>query len=181
MASYVALLRGINVGGHNVIPMIDLRACFEDEGHESVRTYIQSGNVVFRSSSRSANALAASLEAALSTRFGYEAQVVVLAHARYRSALDAAPAWWGKGDDRKHQALFTVRSTTPAKALRAAPPPREGVDDVATAPGVIFWSVSKEAFGRSAITKFGASAAYRDVTVRNANTARKLLELLEAM
>ena len=50
MARYVALLRGINVGGKNPIPMPALKACFEDDGFEDVRTYIQSGNVVFSTS-----------------------------------------------------------------------------------------------------------------------------------
>jgi len=176
---YLALLRGINVGGHNLIRKDDLRECFEDLGLESVTTYIQSGNVLFRSDSRSAAALTRRIESGLSARFGYEAQAIVLSHRRYRAAIDAAPAKWGRDDTKKHNALFTLRSTTPAKALRVAPPPRQGVDEVAIGPGVIFWSVSKKLFGRSAITKFGASPAYREVTVRNHSTTFRLLELFD--
>ncbi len=174
---FLALLRGINVGGHNIIKKDDLRGCFQDLGFDSVRTYIQSGNVLFRSGSTSVKELTGCVEGGLSERFGYEAQAVVLSHRQYRAALDAAPEGWGADDAKKHNALFTCSSTTPAKALRAAPPPRQGVDEVSIGPGVIFWSVTKKLFGRSSITKFGASPAYQEVTVRNHNTVFKLLEL----
>jgi len=167
------------VGGHNIIKKDDLRGCFEDLGFESVRTYIQSGNILFRSGATSVKALTSCVEDGLSERFGYAAQALVLSHRQYRAALDAAPAGWGEDDTRKHNALFTLRSTTPARALRAAPPPLEGVDEISTGPGVIFWSVAKKLLGQSSMMKFGASPAYREVTVRNHNTVFKLLELFE--
>ena len=92
----------------------------------------------------------------------------------------AAPKSWGKDESKKHNAMFTLRTTTPARVLQAAPP-REEVDEVSTGPGVIFWSVSTKLFGRSSINKFGASSAYRDVTVRNHNTVVKLLGLLDQL
>ncbi|MCP3904546.1 MAG: DUF1697 domain-containing protein [Planctomycetes bacterium] len=176
---FLALLRGINVGGHNIIRKDDLRGCFEDLGFDSVRTYIQSGNVLFRSGTTSASELTSRIEGGLSERFGYEAQAVVRSHRQYRAALASAHEGWGEDDAGKHNALFTCRSTTPAKALRAAPPPREGVDEISIGPGVIFWSVPKKLLGRSSITRFGASPVYREVTVRNHNTVFKLLELFD--
>ena len=73
----VALLRGINVGGNNIIPMADLRACMTDLGAEQVATYIQSGNVLFDGSGRTAAAWTSTIEQALSARFGYSASVVI--------------------------------------------------------------------------------------------------------
>ncbi|MBT8485856.1 MAG: DUF1697 domain-containing protein [Phycisphaerales bacterium] len=178
---FLALLRGINVGGHNIIKKDDLRACFEDLGFESVKTYIQSGNILFRSGSTSVKTLTGRVEEGLSDRFGYDAQTLVLSHRQYRTALEAAPAGWGEDDTKKHNALFTLRSTTPAKVIRMAPPPREGVDEISTGPGVIFWSISKKLVGRSSGTKFAASPVYRQVTVRNHNTVFKLLELFDQL
>ena len=92
---YLALLRGINVGGNNVIAKDDLRRCFEDLGFRNVRTYIQSGNIVFRAPEGETGKLTERVESGLSKRFSYAARAIVLSHAGYRAALAAAPAAWG--------------------------------------------------------------------------------------
>jgi len=78
MATHVALLRGINVGGRNKVPMADLREVVISLGHTGVTTYIQSGNVLFSTDSASTGELAAALESAITGRFGIWASVVVL-------------------------------------------------------------------------------------------------------
>ena len=88
---FLALLRGINVGGKNIIAKDDLRSCFEDIGLTSVRTYIQSGNILFRSDETSAKKLTTAIEDGLSARFSYKAQAVVLSYRKCKSAIDAAP------------------------------------------------------------------------------------------
>ena len=78
MARYVALLRGINVGGKNLIPMPALKAAFEEHGFDDVRTYIQSGNVVFSTPTSSQVTLTREIERTISTTFAhYEASVVL--------------------------------------------------------------------------------------------------------
>ena len=178
---YLALLRGINVGGHNIIRKDALRGTFEDLGFESVKTYIQSGNILFRSGSRSAKKLAEAIEGELSARFGYAARAVVLAHRQYQNALASAHDNWGTDGTWKHNALFTIRSTTPAKVLKAAPPLRPGIDEVTTGPGAIFWSVPVKTFGKSGLAKFAATKGYKEVTVRNHKTVYKLLELFDEL
>ena len=78
MASHVALLRGINVGGRNKVPMTDLREVVTSLGHTGVTTYIQSGNVLFSTADTDTAKLAAALESAIGERFGIWASVVVL-------------------------------------------------------------------------------------------------------
>jgi len=78
MATHVALLRGINVGGRNKVPMTDLREVVTSLGHTGVTTYIQSGNVLFTTDSASTSELAGALESAITGRFGISASVVVL-------------------------------------------------------------------------------------------------------
>ena len=70
MASHVALLRGINVGGRNKVPMADLREVVTSLGHTGVTTYIQSGNVLFSTADTDTAKLAAALESAIGERFG---------------------------------------------------------------------------------------------------------------
>src|SRR5690242_6341632 len=98
---FLALLRGINVGGRNKVPMADLRTAIEDAGHTDVTTYIQSGNVLFRSSTPRA-ALEADIERVLERRFGFPIVVVVRSHAQLRSIVERAPANFGKEPARYH-------------------------------------------------------------------------------
>jgi uncharacterized protein (DUF1697 family) len=78
MPTHVALLRGINLGGHNKVAMADLRKVVTSLGHADVTTYIQSGNVVFSTSQTDTAALAAALEQSIATALGVKARVVVL-------------------------------------------------------------------------------------------------------
>lgn len=174
---FLALLRGINVGGKNIIAKEDLRQCFEDLGFTNVRTYIQSGNILFRSKRTGVKELTAMVEDGLSKRFDYEAQAVVLSHRKYQAAVDAAPAGWGTDDDCKHNALFTLHTTTPAKILAGLPEPKEKIECVTAGPGVIFWSIRKEHQTKTTLMRLPKHSAYQEVTVRNHNTVLKLLDL----
>ena len=177
---YVALLRGINVGGNNIIAKDDLRRCFEDLGFTSVRTYIQSGNIVFRAAQGGeGEQLTARVEVGLSERFSYAARAVVLSYAEYRALLDAAPSAWGEDPAYRHNALFTLAGTTPAQVLASIPPVKEELETVAAGPGVIFWSAEKKRVTRSAFVKLPALPAYQQITIRNHNTVRRLAALLD--
>src|SRR3954463_16682545 len=88
---YVALLRGINVGGKNLIRMADLRACLETRKFERVSTYIQSGNILFDSDVIDAVVLTAAIERALSHTFGREVPVFLRSHAQIKKLIAGAP------------------------------------------------------------------------------------------
>src|SRR5262249_2409182 len=93
---YLALLRGINVGGGNIIKMTDLRACFESSKLENVATYIQSGNVLFETAETDAATLVRKLEKALSKTFSpYQARIVLCSHAKLRQIVRKAPKDFG--------------------------------------------------------------------------------------
>ena len=91
MASHVALLRGINVGGRNKVPMADLREVVTSLGHTGVSTYIQSGNVLFSTAEEDNATLAAALESAIEDRFGIWSSVVVLTRDELAQVLAANP------------------------------------------------------------------------------------------
>src|SRR5512145_1736897 len=95
MSRYVVLLRGVNVGGKNLIGMPALKAAFEAQGFTDVVTYIQSGNVVVSSSERG-NALLPRIEAGLSKAFNYTATVVLLSRTQLRRVIESAPAGFGE-------------------------------------------------------------------------------------
>ena len=178
---YLALLRGINVGGKNVIRKEDLKQCFEDMGFCNVRTYIQSGNILFVSETATAGELTELVEQGLSKRFSYDAQAIVLSHRKYKSAVNAAPPNWGKDESCKHNALFTLKGFTPKKVLSQLSPPKVAIETVTTGLGVIFWSLSKQQQTKTTYMKLTKEPAYQQVTIRNHNTTLKLLEMLEEL
>lgn len=91
MNVYVALFRGLNVGGGHKAPMADLRAMLEALGLARVHTYIQSGNAVFEASQGSPNAIAAQIESAFEPRFGFRSDVVLRTLPEWKAAIGACP------------------------------------------------------------------------------------------
>src|SRR5262245_35732565 len=130
MGHFVALLRGINVGGKNLIRMPDLVACFTEAGYADVRTYIQSGNVIFGAelaeSSTSGQALEGAIEDALAAAFGLPLRVVVRSHAELTATVESAPDGFGWPDHRC-DVLFLKHPATAEDALAALPGLAEGV------------------------------------------------------
>jgi uncharacterized protein (DUF1697 family) len=178
MARYVALLRGINVGGNNVIRMADLRACLEADGFGDVRTYIQSGNVLFTASGSSAT-LTARLERTLSAGFGYEATVAVRSARQFRAIVNAAPSGFGVDRERyRSDVIFLMPPLTPARAI-ADVPTREGVDRAWTGPGVLYFERLDARAAQSRLSKIVSLPIYRSLTIRNWATTCTLLEMLE--
>lgn len=169
----------MNVGGKNIIAKEKLCQLFTDLGFENVRTYIQSGNILFRSDKKSTVILVKKIEAALTSRFSYTARAVVLSHEHYKSAMRSAPILWGKDDRQKHNALFTLGNQTPKQVYLKLPHPVQNIESISLGEHVIFWSVSKEKLTKSAFMKLASLQVYQDVTIRNHNTALKLLHLFD--
>ena len=176
---FLALLRGINVGGKNVISKEELRQLFEDLGFESVRTYIQSGNILFKSGKKSSKKLAKSIEEELSKRFSYDARAVVLSSNQYKSAVESASENWGKNEQQKHNALFLLGDNTPKKIAKELPLQKPGIETIELGKNVIFWSVSKDSLTKTSYMKLAALPVYQQVTIRNHNTVFKLLQLFD--
>lgn len=178
---FLALLRGINIGGRNIIAKGDLRGCFEDLGFTNVTTYIQSGNILFRSEQSRVVELTAAIEKAMADRFSYHAQAVVISHRKFKTAVQSAPRDWGEDEDHKHNALFTLGGITPSTVLKKLPSPKQEIERVKTGPGVIFWSISKKEQSKTTLMKLSKEPVYQELTVRNHNTVFKLLELFETI
>lgn len=179
MPRYVALLRGINVGGKNPIRMQELRACFEVNGYNDVATYIQSGNVLFGSSeSRSAD-LTRQIEAMLSGVFGYDATVVVRSHRQIRAVVERAPRWLGAEPSNHRYDVIFLKEPLTAKAAMEHVPTNPAVDRAQAGAGVLYFSRLTAKATASRLNKIVGSPIYPSVTIRNWNTTTKLLALLD--
>lgn len=175
---YVALLRGINVGGRNRISMADLRDVFEIEGFEDVSTYIQSGNVLFSSAMKRAS-LEDDIQAMLQRRLGLDLVIVVRSDIQMGNIVDRSPDGFGEEPDSYHfDVVFLKQPLTPKRALRVVEL-REGVDRVWSGTGVIYFSRLSERRSQSKLSKLASTKAYGLMTIRNWNTTTRLAELLE--
>jgi len=179
MVRYVALLRGINVGGKNLIRMADLKACFEDMDFEGVATYIQSGNVVFSAGAENRAELVQRIEAGLSERFGYAANIVLRSREELRDVVEHAPAGFGTAPAlRRYDVLYLKEPLTAADALRQIPS-REGVDEVHAGLGVVYFSRLISRATQSRLSRIASMPIYASMTIRNWNTTMRLKKLLE--
>jgi uncharacterized protein (DUF1697 family) len=176
--TFVALLRGINVGGKNRIPMTELKSSFAALGYEDVVTYIQSGNVVFRSSSSAERKTAAAIERRIAEEFGTEVTVVLRTPTELKSVAERNPFLKGKADPSKLHVVF-LTSRPKAKAVAELDPGRSPPDEFKVHGREIYLHLPKGS-GRSKLTidyferRLGVAA-----TARNWNTVLKLLALAE--
>ena len=174
---YVALLRGINVGGKTLIKMADLKACVEELGLDNVSTYLASGNVVFESGERDAAHVETKIERAIEQRFRLPVKVVVLDRAAYARIVKAIPKSWA-GDVSVRANVAFVRRGTDAKQVVRELQPDPAIEEVNAIDGAILWATKRDALNRSVMRKLIGGAAYKELTVRNLNTTLKLHELL---
>jgi len=187
MATHIALLRGINVGGRNKVSMVDLRAVVAGLGHTDVATYIQSGNVLFTSDEADTEVLATALEEAIASNLGVKPAVIVLSRADLAQAARDNPYPDEPNPKMVHAVFF--RGPVPAGAAdaietgqrRAAE--RGGGNDTARIVGRTLFLHTPDGFGRSELSLFllGRSASpVAAGTARNWSTVTKLLALCDA-
>jgi uncharacterized protein (DUF1697 family) len=181
MARYVALLRGINVGGKNLIPMPALKAAFEEHGFEEVSTYIQSGNVLFSAPSSSRTALSEQIERMLRTAFGhYPASIVLRSRSQMRSIVQRAPRGFGREPTKYRYDVCFLKSSLTPKAVVAGVPTKEGVDRIWAGSGVVYFSRLTSRATSSRLNRVASLPIYQQMTIRNWNTTKKLAELVDA-
>ena len=179
MNKYVALLRGINVGGKNIIRMTELKSCFETLGLQDVSTYIQSGNVLFSSDESDMSRLTDQIQAGLSKTFNYKSRLVVRSQKQMKSIVARAPKGFGsKPDTFRYDVIFLKEPLTAAKAMQSVTT-REGVDEAYAGSGVLYFSRLNSKASQSYLTRIIGLPVYQDMTIRNWNTTTRLFALME--
>jgi uncharacterized protein (DUF1697 family) len=173
VTTYVALLRGINVGGHRPVAMPALRGIFEGLGYTKVATYIQSGNVVFDAPGGAARAIADEVESAILGELGFGVDVVVRSAAEMAAVVAGNP-FVPRVTDTK--ALHVAFARDPIKGAPAVD--RDIAPGEASIGSGVIYLHAPGGFGRSKLTDaFLKRLAGSPVTTRNWNTVTKLAEL----
>jgi len=179
MTKYIALLRGVNVGGKNKIAMPELKAAFLRHGFQNVISYINSGNILF-DSELALQAAKSACESIIETNFGLKITVGIIPAADLVEALKHAPDWWNSGKASKHNAIFVILPATAAEVVASVGEGKQGYERVAYHGNVIFWSAPIGTFSRTRWSKVVENkAVYHLITIRSANTAQRLAALAE--
>jgi uncharacterized protein (DUF1697 family) len=174
--TWVALLRGVNVVGANKVPMKALAAAFERAGFHSVRTYIQSGNVVFQSSGGSAPTLSRRIARLVQEQFGFEPKVMVMSGAELTAAVRGNP-FPGAHDNHKLLHLFFLSARPVKPDLKSLSSLEAGREEFALK-GSVFYLYTPDGFADSIIRSRFERCLGVAATGRNWRTANELLKML---
>lgn len=158
--------------------MSELKQCFEAAGFTGVSTYINSGNVIFESKLTNEAELVGICEAAIEKAFGFHVVCAVIAADDLKEAMQHAPKWWGESDDDKHNAIFVIAPAATPEVMKAVGEIKPEYEKVDSYGPIIFWTAPVKTFGRSRYSKIVGTKAYQSVTIRNSNTAKKLVEIV---
>ena len=181
MTTYLVLLRGINVGGNNKVPMAPLRELLEELGHVDVSTYIASGNVILRSERPPAE-IKREIEEALPKRFRLDSEliaVLVLTHAELRTVVKKKPKGFGEEPGTYHSDAIFLIGLDAVKAMEVFDP-HPDVDRVWPGDGVVYSQRLSAQRTKSRLNKAITTPLYKSMTIRSWSTTLALLERMDA-
>ena len=179
MRRYVALLRGINISGKNKIPMAELKKGFEKLAFEEVKTYLNSGNVIFSSGEDDTEKLTKQIQGMIKDQFGLDIPVFVISRETLEDILQNAPDWWGNDNKEIYDNLIFIMP--PAKfsdVYSEIGEPKKELEKIEGYKDVIFWSFSRKDYQKTNWWSKTASANIgAKLTIRTANTVRKIVKM----
>ena len=174
--TYIAFLRGVNVGGKGIVSMAAIKEALVALGLSDVRTYINSGNVIFSTRASDAQQLTARIEKALEQHTGMAIKVLVMDHTTLKRIVDAIPRNWVDDKTMRTYVLLLWKELDDRRILDCLPI-KPGVDELRYTPGAVVWRVDRENVGRSQMNRIVGTPLYKKISIRSANTMRKLNEL----
>lgn len=175
---YVALLRGINVGGHTLIKMAELKEVFEKAGYKNIVTYINSGNVIFESDEKSLGDLEEDIEKRIEKTFKLNVLVVVLSGSQLKKVVGEVPKEWNKNLDIRCYIAFLKKPLKPKDVVEKIKI-NETVDSIEAGSRAVYMTTKMSGLTRSGFTKMASTPIYKSMTIRNYNTVLKILNLME--
>jgi len=177
MQKYVALLRGINVGGHSKVEMSKLKEALESSGFKNVSTYINSGNAIFETKTSDSDKLAKKIETVLEKTFGFEIKCMVRDSKNILSLCQNTPPEWKNDTKQRTYVIFLSEGYDSKESLKLLSA-TDGIDSLIYQPGAIIWNLEMKYYSKSGMKKFMGTALYKNTTIRNINTVRKLADLM---
>lgn len=179
MKRYIAFLRGINISGKNKISMSELKKNFEELGFEKVKTYLNSGNVIFSSDEENMEELTVQIETMIKKHFGFYIPIFCIPKEELEDILQNAPEWWGNENKEIYDNLiFIMPPATFSDVFNEIGEPKEELEKIRNYKEVIFWSFSRKNYQKTNWWSKTASANISTkLTIRTANTIRKVVNI----
>lgn len=177
---YVALLRGINIGGRNKINMKELKTSFERIGMLNVVTYINSGNIIFEDPVHSEAEIVQLLETEIFKSFSFEIKVLIRNLNNFKKIINRLPEHWTNDKMMKSDVLF-LWDEIDEEAILDQLTIKPGIDTVFYVPGVILWSVPREHAAKSGLNRLASKKIYKKMTIRNINTVRRIFNIMKGV
>ena len=174
--TYVGFLRGVNVGGKGIVSMAAIKEALLALGLADVRTYINSGNVIFSTRASDIPRLTSRIEKALERHTGMAIKVLVMDHAALKKLVDAIPPDWVDDKTMRTYVLLLWKELDDRRILDRLPI-MAGIDELRYTGGAVIWRVDRENVRRSHMNRIVGTPLYKKITIRSANTMRKLNEL----
>ncbi|QQR84023.1 DUF1697 domain-containing protein [Candidatus Peregrinibacteria bacterium] len=171
---YIALLRGINVGGNHKVEMKTLKRIFESLGFVNVSTYINSGNVIFDSNETQKN-IEKKVFSSLKTEFTFEIPTLIKSETEIKQIANALPKQWKNDGNQRTDIAFLFAEIDSKKTIELLPLQKEFID-VRYTKGAIFWNLDKVNRYKSQLAKLVGHKLYQFMTLRNVNTVRYLAQ-----
>ena len=178
---FVALLRGVNVGGKNMISMSSLKTSFERVGFKDVSTYINSGNILFKSKETDARKLEKKIEQMLAKEYKLQSKVVVKSYSEMAKLVENLPENWNGDKAYRFNVMFLRHAIDSEAILNGLETNQEIEEVVVYRPGALLWSSRLCDLNQTSMAKLSNKKSFQEVTVRNLNTTRKLYELMKKM
>lgn len=179
MKRYVALLRGINIGKKNKVPMTELKKGFEQLAFEEVKTYLNSGNVIFSSNENDTKKFTNQIEEMIKKQFNLDIPVFVISKEALEDILQNAPQWWGEDNKEIYDNLIFIMP--PAKffdVYNEIGEPKKELEMIENYKNAIFWSFSRKDYHKTNWWSKTASANISlKLTIRTANTIKKIVNI----
>ncbi|MCI7799173.1 MAG: DUF1697 domain-containing protein [Treponema sp.] len=179
MIRHIASLRGINISGKNKISMSELKTALGEKGFADVKTYLNSGNVIFSDDETDAIKLAESIRAIIFETFHLEIPVFVISQDELKGLLSKAPSWWGSGSkDIYDNLIFAIAPHSIETVAEKIGEPSAELEKVQICGNAAFWSFDRKLYAKANWWKKTATPGIgKIVTIRTANTLRKIAEM----
>lgn len=179
MKRYIAFLRGVNISGKNKVSMAELKKGFEKFEFREVKTYLNSGNVIFSSDEDDVRRLIKQIETMIKNQFSFDIPVFVISKEELEDILHNIPDWWGNENKEIYDNLiFIMPPATFAEVFNEIGEPKEELEKIKRYKEVVFWSFSRKDYQKTNWWPKTASANISNkLTIRTANTVRKIAKM----
>lgn len=176
---YIVLLRGVNISGKNKVSMPKLKQLLEENNYQNVSTYLNSGNIIIESNINNKELIVENISKIIEFNFNIKIPIYIMTISELEDILNNSPSWWGTTNKEIYDNLiFIIPPTTYEEVYNTIGSPKENIDQIEEYHSTIFWSFVLKDYHKSTWwIKTASTSITNKITIRTANTMKKLLQL----